>query len=311
MRRLARAEAVYWQVLADLGNFSDIMRFIHLLARLPLRILYLVSSPLALLLCHVLRYRRRVVRENIAAAFPDMPAARRRQIERAFYRYLADLFVEVIAASALSREVFVSRVTLRNPELFESLVSARETPVIVLAIHQGNWEWMLHAAALQLDIPIHAVYKPLHSERWDAFAVAMRSRFGSSPLPMRRALRTVLRRRHERRAYAMVADQSASRSGYWTRFLGREAVFYRGADQMARAVDGPVVFIQCRRLGRGRYEAIFHALSSPPHDTDEHAITERYIALAEQCIREQPETYLWSSRRWRRKSACREERVRC
>ncbi|MEQ8515702.1 MAG: lysophospholipid acyltransferase family protein [Chromatocurvus sp.] len=279
------------------------MPLIHLLARLPLSALYRFATLLSFLLYRVLRYRRRVVRENVAAALPDLSLTEQRQTERRFYGYLADLLVEVIAASALPRDAFSSRVSLRNPDLFESLVDGRDTPVIVLAIHQGNWEWMLHAAALQLDIPIHAVYKPLHSARWDAFALAMRSRFGSSPLPMQRALRTVLRRRHEQRAYAMVADQAASSRGYWTRFLGREAVFYRGAEQMARAVGAPVVFIQCRRLGRGRYEAIFHALSSPPHDADEHAITERYIALAEQCIREQPETYLWSSRRWRRKSA--------
>lgn len=279
------------------------MPLIRLLARLPLTALYLLASLLSFVLYRILRYRRHVVRENIAAAFPDRSPSEQKQTERAFYGYLADLLVEVIAASAMPRKAFRSRVRLRNPELFESLVRGRETPVIVLAIHQGNWEWMLHAAALQLDIPIHAVYKPLHSARWDAFAVAMRSRFGSRPLPMQRALRTVLRRRHERHVYAMVADQAASSRGYTTRFLGREATFYRGADQMARAVDAPVFFIQCRRLGRGRYEAIFHKLSLPPYDSDEHAITERYIALAEQCIGEQPETYLWSSRRWRRKAA--------
>lgn len=279
------------------------MPLIRLLARLPLPALYLLASLLSFLLYRVLRYRRGVVRENIAAAFPEQSPSVRRQTERAFYAYLADLLVEVIAASGMPRDAFPSRVRLRNPELFEALTRERDTPVIVLAIHQGNWEWMLHAAALQLDIPIHAVYKPLHSARWDAFAAAMRSRFGSRPLPMQRALRSVLRSRHERRAYAMVADQAASSRGYRTQFLNRQATFYRGADQMARAVDAAVVFIQCRRLARGHYEAIFHALSLPPHDGDEHAITERYIALAEQCIREQPETYLWSSRRWRRKSA--------
>lgn len=285
------------------GNTSDAMPLIHLLARLPLPALYLISSLLAFMLYRILRYRRRVVRENIAAALPELSSSGQARTERAFYAYLADLLFEVIAASAMPREAFKARVSLRNPELLQSLAGGQDAPIIVLAIHQGNWEWMLHAAALQLDMPIHAVYKPLHSGRWDAFAVAMRSRFGSSPLPMQRAMRTVLRCRHEQRAFAMVADQAASRRGYWTRFLGREAVFYRGADQMARAVNAPVVFIQCRRLARGHYEAVFHELSVSPRDCDADAITERYIALAEECIRAQPETYLWSSRRWGRKSA--------
>lgn len=278
------------------------MPIIHLLARVPLRALYLLSGVLSFLLYRALRYRRRVVRENIASALPDRSVAAQRRIERAFYRYLADLLLEVIAASALPRSAFTSRVTLRNPQVFEAAIRDRGAPMLVMAIHQGNWEWMLHAATLSLDTPIHAVYKPLHSPRWDAFAVAMRNRFGSTPLPMQRAFRSVLRNRHRSIAYALVADQSASRHGYRTQFLGREATFYRGADQMARAVDAPVIFIQCRRLGRGRYEAVFHSLSMPPHHCPENAITERYIALAERCIREQPETYLWSSRRWRRKA---------
>ena len=279
------------------------MPLIHLLARLPLSSLYLMSSLLFFLLYRILRYRRRVVRENITAALPGLSPSDRARTERAFYAYLSDLLFEVIAASAMPPEAFKARVSLRNPGLLQTLADRRDAPIIVLAIHQGNWEWMLHAVALQLDMPIQAVYKPLHSARWDAFAVAMRSRFGSSPLPMQRAMRNLLRHRHEHRAYAMVADQAASRRGYWTRFLGREAVFYRGAEQMARAVNAPVVFIQCRRLGRGRYEAVFHELSFSPRDVDQHAITERYVALAEKCIRAQPETYLWSSRRWQRKSA--------
>lgn len=279
------------------------MRLIRLFARLPLGVLYVLSSALAMLLHRVLRYRLAVVRENIAAAFPAMSPEQRRRTERGFYRHLADLAVEVIAASSMPRALFTSRVRLHNADEFRAVLAEHKGPVLVMAIHQGNWEWMLHAAALALDIPIHAVYKPLHSARWDVFAYDLRSRFGSRPLPMQSVLRTVLRKRHEQAAYAIVADQSASRQGYWTRFLGRDAAFYRGTERMARAVDAPVVFIQCLRLGRGRYEARFHTLSTPPHPAADHAITERYIALAERCIREQPETYLWSSRRWRRRPA--------
>jgi KDO2-lipid IV(A) lauroyltransferase len=276
------------------------MFLVRALARLPLPLLYAAARLLAPLLRHVLRYRRGTVRANLAAALPECGAAERRRIERAFYAYLADLALESVAASRLPAKAFTERVAFSGLDLLQARLREHAAPVIVLVIHQGNWEWMLQAAAVQLDLPIRPVYKPLHSAAWDTFARDLRSRFGSQPVPMQRALRDLLRHRRERCAYVLLADQSASRRGYWTRFLHREAAFYRGPGHMARAVDAPVLFLQCRRLRRGHYEARFHALADPPHTLDEEALIDRYIALAERCIREQPETYLWSNRRWRR-----------
>jgi KDO2-lipid IV(A) lauroyltransferase len=276
------------------------MFLVRALARLPLPLLHGLARPLALLLRCVVRYRRSTVRANLAAALPERDAAERRRIERAFYGYLADLALESVAASRLPAQAFSERVTFSGLELLYERLRDHAAPVIVLVIHQGNWEWMLQAAAVQLDLPIRPVYKPLHSASWDDFARELRSRFGSEPVPMQRALRDLLRHRGQRCAYVLLADQSASRRGYWTRFLHRDAAFYRGPGHMAQAVDAPVLFLQCRRLHRGHYDARFHALADPPHALGEEALIDRYVALAETFIREQPETYLWSSRRWRR-----------
>ena len=62
----------------------------------------------------------------------------------------------------------------------------------------------------------------------------------------------------------------------------------------------PVLFVQCRRVRRGYYEMEFHELAKPPYKKDEHEILERYIELTERAIREQPESWLWSNRRWKR-----------
>jgi KDO2-lipid IV(A) lauroyltransferase len=44
-------------------------------------------------------------------------------------------------------------------------------------------------------------------------------------------------------------------------------------------------------------------VASPPYEKDNHAIIDRYVALAEMAIRSEPESWLWSNRRWKRDRA--------
>jgi len=44
----------------------------------------------------------------------------------------------------------------------------------------------------------------------------------------------------------------------------------------------------------------FKPLAEAPYERESHLITDRYIALAESAIRAEPESWLWSNRRWKR-----------
>ena len=56
----------------------------------------LLSDILFLIAYHLVRYRRRVTRDNLTHAFPDTSPADRRCIERAYYRHISDLLVEAV-----------------------------------------------------------------------------------------------------------------------------------------------------------------------------------------------------------------------
>ena len=278
------------------------MLFYRLLGRLPLAVLYRLAWLGYLLLYYVAGYRQAVVRDNLRAAFPEKSAGEITALAKRFYRQLADTGVEIIRAGAMRREEFGERVTLLNPELLRRYSNDLRDSDIILTIHQGNWEWMLHGASAALGVPLDPVYKPLHNAALDRYIFEVRSRFGSRPLPMDQAARDILRRRREFRLFVMVADQSPIRRerSYWTRFLHRDAAFYLGAETIAKVTGFPVLFAQCRRPRRGHYEVEFHELAQPPHAADGHEITERYVRLAERAIRAEPHSWLWSNRRWKR-----------
>ena len=91
------------------------------LARLPLAWLYGLSNCVAVLLQHVVRYRRQTVEDNLKQAFPDASEHWRRDIRRTFYGNLCDTTVEIIAGSRQPKSFFTDRMTIRNPELLEDL----------------------------------------------------------------------------------------------------------------------------------------------------------------------------------------------
>lgn len=283
----------------------------RLVSYLPFPLLYALAWLGYLLLYHVFRYRRGVVRVNLQKAFPENSRKETEALSRAFYRQLVRVAMEILKARRMQRTDFLERARLVNPELLAHYSNNYTESVIVLTIHQGNWEWMLHGAVAALQVPIDPVYKPLHNASVDKLIFDIRSQFGSRPLPMDIATRDILRRRREFRIFVMVADQSPIRSerGYWTTFMNQEANFYLGAETIAKMTGFPVLFAQCHRRKPGYYDIEFHPLGQPPYDKESHAITDRYVAMAERAIRDDPASWLWSNRRWKRDRAAEEARA--
>jgi KDO2-lipid IV(A) lauroyltransferase len=280
----------------------------RLISWLPFPLLYAAAWFAYLVLYYVAGYRRAVVRQNLTRAFPEKSEAEVTALAKSFYRRLAQVAFEIVKARRMRREQFLERVRLVNPERLREASDGFRQSVIVLTIHQGNWEWMLHGATIALDIPIDPVYKPLHNRTVDRLIYDIRSQFGSRPLSMAESTRDILRRRREFRIFVMVADQSPIRRerGYWTRFMNQEAAFYQGAETIAKMTGFPVLFAQCRRLRTGYYEVEFHQVATPPYHKESHEIIDTYVRLAEQAIRSEPESWLWSNRRWKRDRAAEE-----
>ena len=155
------------------------------------------------------------------------------------------------------------RVRIRNLELPRKLLALGK-PVLFVAAHQANWEWVLQALATQLGYPLDVGYKPIRSPWAERAMNALRRRFGAHLVPAKELLGDLLKRRHIVRGIAMLADQepTTSEHQHWLTFLGTETAFYMGAEQMARATRYPAVFVALRRTRRGHYEIEFRLLAA-------------------------------------------------
>lgn len=282
------------------------MLLFRIISFLPFFLIYPLAWLFYIFLYYVFGYRKDIVTENIKQAFPDKNEKEIKFLAKKFYLHLSDLFMEIVKARRMSSIDFKQRCVVKGGDELIGQTQEKTRPVIILTIHQGNWEWMLHGASQHLDIPIDPVYKPLHHKGWDQFVREIRSRFNSRPIPMKQAGRDILKRREGFRLFVMLADQTPGKGerSYWISYLNKEAPFYLGAEKIAYLTQYPVFFAQCRRLKRGYYELEFKELVKPPYekalDKNAHQIIETYVREAEKAIYEQPETFLWSHRRWKR-----------
>jgi KDO2-lipid IV(A) lauroyltransferase len=272
------------------------------LARWPWPALYALASFLAFLAYYVVGHRRTIIRGNLDIAFPELSVAERKRIMRAYYRGFADVMVEIAKTPRLTPAYIRDRVSILNLDAVrEPLMQGR--PVLIVAAHQCNWEWMLHALALNLGFPIDATYKPLRNPWAEKFMLQLRSRFGSRMVAAPILLGDVLTRLKVVRAVCMVADQEPMTSEYkhWTRFLNRDSAFYMGAEHIAKATRYEAFFLRMWRESRGHYAMEFVPLAGPNETLPAGEFTERYARLVEAQIREHPADWPWSHKRWKLK----------
>jgi KDO2-lipid IV(A) lauroyltransferase len=278
--------------------------WVRLLSHVPLPLLYGFAHFLGWLALKVFPYRQNVVRENLTKAFPEFDESKLQQVMRDYYRGFAEVLVELIKAATLSEQEIRERVRPMNLEAAQALL-AQGKPVLLVAAHQANWEWMLLGLSVQLGYRVDAAYKPLKNPWAEREMKAIRTKFGSRLIPAKGFLADILKHGKEARAVAMVADQepTTSEHKHWTRFLNRDTAFYMGAEEIARVTRYPAFFVGMKRLKRGYYELSLTPLAPGGQRLSTGELTERYARLCEEQIREAPADWPWSHKRWRLKKS--------
>lgn len=260
----------------------------------------MLTDCLYVFIYHIWRFRRKLSLSNLGNSFPDKSAAELESIARQSYRNAANMIAEILKGATMSGPELRRRVRILNLDSLEQFIRAGQ-PVVLLASHHCNWEWLLLASCLELKISVDAVYKPLRVAAVDRFMLETRSRFGGNPIMVKDFLVEVLRRRGAPRIFALVADQTPPQAEdkHWTRFLNQDTAFYAGADTIARITRSPVFFVGMTRLRRGYYEARLQLLAQPPYSGEGSDITERYVRVAETHIVQHPADWLWMYRKWK------------
>ena len=118
-----------------------LLPLLYLLASLPTGLLYLIADVIAWILEHVVKYRKTVVYRNLRNSFPDKSEKEIGEIVHQFYRHFADVLVENIKATTISKKELIRRIEVPGVrEVFQPYWDRKQNVVIVLG-HCGAWQW--------------------------------------------------------------------------------------------------------------------------------------------------------------------------
>jgi Kdo2-lipid IVA lauroyltransferase/acyltransferase len=275
------------------------MFILKLFSRLPLGVLYLFSDVLFVLGYYVFPYRKKLVRKHLKDSFPEKTKTERRVIERKFYRNLCDYAVETLKLLTISREELFRRNIFTNPQIFDSY-KEKNLPVIGLASHQFNWEWLL--ASGNFHFRLDFVYQPIKNKLMERVLLECRTRFGGHAIKRNELARDLIKQKNEWRIISIVSDQYPGQKKdkkYITQFLNQQTAFFEATNQIASLTQYPVAFAGIRKIKRGYYETTFTLLFEPPYQKNQEGVIDAYAKAAEEVIRENPDGWLWTHKRWK------------
>lgn len=277
--------------------------FIYLISVLPFPILYLVSDLFYILMYHVIGYRRKVVMQNLRNSFPDKSEMELKKLEKKFYHYLCDLFLETFKTLTISPSKMAKHCypTEKAIGIFKKLAEENRNSVIVMG-HYGNWEWGGNAFSFNCKQQLYVIYHPLANKYFNELIIRMRKRFGTDLIKMKETFKDMYSKKGELNTTAFIADQTPSPDkAYWTTFLNQDTPVFQGVEKISQKLNYPVVYISIKRLDRGHYLVDAEMLFENPQDTKENEILESFTRRLEADIINQPEIWVWSHKRWKHK----------
>ena len=268
---------------------------------LPYPLIYLISDFIYFLMFKVIKYRKRVVLNNLINSFPKKNKQELDIIMRHFYRHLCDIIMESIKGFTISEKQLKSRLIIKNPEL-SNFYAEKGQSIIFIGGHYNNWEIYAQAICMYSNHNCIGIYKPLSNKFLNKKIYYSRSRFGTNLVSIRHAKKSFIEN-EKAKAILFGSDQNPSnpKRAHWVEFLNQDTAFLFGAEKYAKEYDFPVIYVSIKKLKRGYYEAEYSVITDSPNKEEHGKITKDFTSKLEQDIVNKPQYWLWSHKRWKHK----------
>lgn len=278
--------------------------FWYLLSLLPLKLLYGLADIVCLTIYYIFRYRRKIVRKNLIESFPEKSTEEIITIEKKFYRFLGDYFVETLKLLTISKKQLRRRMVFKGIDTLDEVLLSGQSCAVYLG-HYCNWEWIT-------SLPLHVtpkakcgqIYHALENKDFDRLFLTLRERMGAVSIPMAETLRRIVEYRNKgiQIVIGYISDQAPfwNNIHYWTNFLNHDTPVLTGTERIAKAANHAVFYGDICRPKRGYYECEFKLITREPKKYKDFELTEIYCRELEKTIQRAPQYWLWSHNRWKR-----------
>ncbi len=283
-------------------SFFALYPLIYLVAVSPTWLMYRISNGLYFIIYHLIGYRRKVVSQNLKNAFPEKSMKEIAEIESRFFQYLCDLVLETLKTTKWNDTMVRNHLSMEEVPVLNELYQEGKSFIIVMG-HFGNWEWAGPCFSLSSKHQLVVIYQPLSNPYFEKMLVRSRTKFNTRIVPRVNTLKSMIKDRDKVNATALIADQAPIplENALWIDFLNQDTPVFTGPEKIARKLNQPVIYMRVSRTARGKYKITPVLINREPKDSEPNEITKEFNRLLEEDIRRQPETWLWSHKRWKHK----------
>lgn len=278
--------------------------FLWIISILPFRLLYMFSDCLYVLIYYVIGYRKRVVKENLRLVFPDKTEGDIKIIKKKFYHHLCDMILESIKSITISEKEMKRRYVFTNVEEIHQLEKENKSIVLFMG-HYASWEWVF-ILQRYINHKGYAVYKQLSNSYFDALVKRIRAKYDSYLITTKETFPILIKAKNNNEltinGFAFDQSPKLSRAIHWQHFMGIKVPVHVGGEVLAKRLDMATLFLKVKKVKRGYYEATFVDIIKDVNNIENYAITDAALKRVEEQIREAPEFYLWTHKRWKHAS---------
>jgi len=268
---------------------------------LPFRLLYILSDLFYVLIYHIIGYRKKTVKYNLALALPHLSEKERLEIEKKSFRHLCDMFMEIIKTMSISQKEMDQRFQFSNLEVYQNLEKKGKS-IVLLCAHYASYEWVI-SMNKYISFKGYAIYKQFSNPHYDSLIKKIRSKHKAYLITTKETAEIIEANQLKGvlGVYGFAGDQSpkAIKAKHWGPFMGITVPIHTGAEMLAKRYDMNAIFLKVKRLKRGHYEASFEVLSENVKAVPDYQITDAFINKVEQQILEAPEFYFWTHKRYK------------
>jgi len=276
--------------------------FKNVISRIPKSYIIVLGKVLGTILYHTDVYHRRIIRRNMQFSHPQWSSNQIQKLVKRCCLHFGITTLEILQMSLFSSEDIIRSTRIKGDKyLIDAL--ARQKGVVLVSGHLGNWEMAWQFSPCYLNRHIFAVAKRMRNPYFDRFLHNLRTRFGNQIIYKKGALPDLMQALRHEKIVAILMDISRRFDGVEVQFFGRRATATPAAALLALRCKSPVIPAFCHRNKNGdlviQIEPPVEMARTNDLRNDLQINTQAISARVERAIRQYPEQWFWTLKRWK------------
>lgn len=274
--------------------------FINLFALLSLKNCHRLASMIGHLLSIIPNRSLHVTKTNIQLCFPKMESKQQQQLIKNSLIETSKTLAEAILMWQWNKDKLFHLIKKVNGEDQIQEAMNNKQGVILALPHIGNWE--LLALYCSSKYPTTTMYQKPKLAQFDSLIKNGRERFGARLVPTdNQGIRAMLKALTKNQLICVLPDQEPKEgNGIFAPFFNIQTYSMTLISRLANKTNAQVFTAYSKRLAHGKgYEINFSPIDNINVESTKDSVTHLNAAV-EKCIREIPEQYQWSYKRFRR-----------